>query len=328
MLPTDNIWKLKDAEFEALLDSDALKPQSSTIRFYAPTFMYYRTKHFCACTNEFPTVSVTGNTCALNCRHCGGKVLETMHPALSPKMLFDLGQKLKTDGAKGALVSGGCLPDGSVPIDDFAPVLARFKHELGLTVFVHTGIVSPKTAALLESAQVDAALIDVIGSQQTIQSALNLNVTVQDYAASLQALHAAGIAVVPHIIVGLNNGKLDGEPQAIRIIQENCRPAAVVIIAFMPIRGTQMANTQPPKPIDIAKTAAAARIAFPKTPLLLGCMRPKGKLRAETDVLALKAGVDGIAFPSDAAIEYAKTSGYKIEFSSYCCAQIYRDCHL
>ena len=64
---------------------------------------------------------------------------------------------------------------------------------------------------------------------------------------------------------------------------------------------------------------------FPGTPLILGCMRPKGPARSETDVLALKAGVDAVAFPSEEAIEYAKHKGCKISFSSYCCAQMYMD---
>jgi uncharacterized radical SAM superfamily protein len=250
-----------------------------------------------------------------------------MHPATSPQKLLQLGKKLKTEGAKGVLVSGGCSLDGSVPLDAFAEVLSHFKCELGLTVFVHTGITSPKTARLLKEAEVDAALIDVIGSQKTIQNTLNHNAKVQDYADSLFALDAADMPVVPHVIVGLDNGKLEGEPQALQIIKANCHPAAVVIIAFMPIPGTKMATTTPPKPIDIAKTITAARITFPKTPLLLGCMRPKGKPRTETDILALKAGVDGIAFPTQQALEYAKKAGFSLEFSSYCCAQMYLDCH-
>ncbi len=64
---------------------------------------------------------------------------------------------------------------------------------------------------------------------------------------------------------------------------------------------------------------------FPETPLILGCMRPKGTSRGITDVLALKAGVDAIAFPSEVAVEYAKSKGYKTVFSSYCCAQMYVD---
>jgi uncharacterized radical SAM superfamily protein len=319
------IWNLNPIEFHALLDSGALKPQSRTIRFYAPSFTYYKTKHFHSSTKDFPTVSVTGNGCALNCKHCGGKVLETMHPALSPEALFELGIKLKQDGAKGMLISGGCLPDGSVPLDEFAPVLGQFKRELGLTVFVHTGILKPQTAFALKEAGVDAALIDVIGSQATLQQTFNLNLTVADYVNSLKALAQAELNVVPHVIVGLNRGELDGEYDALKIIAQTTQPSAIVIIAFMPIHGTEMAQTSPPKPIDIAKVAAAARVMFPHTPLVLGCMRPKGKLRAETDVLALQAGVDAIAFPSEEAIEYAKSKSNTVEFSSFCCAQMYLD---
>ncbi len=318
----DDIWRQTDAQLEATLNSGTLRPAGGTVRFYAPSFMYYRSKHYRDVSKEFPTVSVTGSSCALNCRHCGGKVLETMHPAATPAELYGLAMRLKSGGAKGLLVSGGCVPDGSVPLDGFTPVLARLKKELGLTVFVHTGIVKGKTAKALKSADVDAALIDVIGSDYTIKQTLNLNVTVKDYAQSLRAVTQAGLAVVPHVIVGLNNGELDGEAQALRLIAENAVPRAVVIIAFMPIRGTQMASAPPPAPLSIARVAAAARATFPDTPLALGCMRPKGKQRAETDILALKAGVDAVAFPSDAAVEYAKSSGGKVEFSSYCCAQL------
>jgi len=54
-------------------------------------------------------------------------------------------------------------------------------------------------------------------------------------------------------------------------------------------------------------------------------MRPKGAIRGETDVLALKAGVDAVAFPSEEAVKYAETKGFTISFSSYCCAQMYID---
>ena len=318
------VWNLPEDELLNLLDTDVYKPISNTIRFYAPSFTYYKTKHYCSSTIDFPTISITGNSCALNCKHCSGKVLETMHPALTPQELFEVGVKLKKNGAKGVLVSGGCLPNGSVPLDDFMPVLGRFKSELGLTVFVHTGIIKKETAVSLNTAGVDAALIDVIGSAETIAKIYNLKVTVQNYADSLQALQEADLTVVPHVIVGLNEGKLDGELQALQMIQKN-KPAALAIIAFMPIHGTVMAETPPPHPADIAKVAALARQMFPQTPLVLGCMRPKGKYRGETDVLALKAGVDAIAFPSEAAVEYAKSKGYRTLFSSYCCAQIYLD---
>ncbi len=298
--------------------------QKRQIRFYAPSFTYYKTKHFCSSPTDFPTISITGTGCALNCKHCGGKVLATMQPAITPERLFSLCEELKHKGAKGCLISGGCLPDGSVPLKTFAHTIGRVKRELGLTVFVHTGIVNLETAVMLKEAGVDAALIDVIGSQETIDKVYHLNVKVKDYANSLLALQNAGLPFVPHVIVGLNNGKLDGELNALQTISAT-KPSAVVIIAFMPIHGTEMTQVKPPQPLDIARVTASARQMFPKTPLVLGCMRPKGNSRDATDVLALKAGVDAVAFPSEAAIDFAKVQGLDVSFSSYCCAQIFLD---
>jgi hypothetical protein len=198
------------------------------------------------------------------------------------------------------------------------------KRELGLTVIVHTGLVSSATAGELKEAGVDAALIDVIGSEVTMKQVCNLKVTIDDYEHSLNALHTAGLNFVPHVIVGLQNGNLDGELQALKMIAK-FEPSAVVIIAFMPIRGTEMQNVKPPSPQDIAKVIAVARLMFPEIPLALGCMRPKGKHRAETDVLALTAGVDAIAFPSEEAVNYAEVQGLEVAFSPYCCSQIYVD---
>ena len=137
-----------------------------------------------------------------------------------------------------------------------------------------------ETAVSLKEAQIDAALIDVIGSEETIKKTYNLNVTPKDYADSLEALDRSGLNFVPHVIVGLNEGKLDGELEALKMISR-VKPSALVIIAFMPIHGTAMAKTPPPKPVDIAKVASAARLMFPETPLILGCMRPKGAMRAK-----------------------------------------------
>jgi uncharacterized radical SAM superfamily protein len=322
-LSAEAVWHASTKELLELLNAGALAPKPK-VRFYAPSFMYYKTRHYCSSPTRFPTVSVTGTACALNCKHCGGKVLETMHPATTPNTLFALAMKLKQNGALGCLVSGGCTPEGSVPLKPFLPTIEKIKRELGLTVFVHTGIIDAATATALKRAGVDAALIDIIGSDETIKKTCNLNVTAKDYAASLKAMQQAGLNLVPHVIVGLNEGKLKGELDALQMIA-SVKPSALVVIAFMPIHGTAMAQVKPPQPADIAKVTAASRLMFPKTPLALGCVRPKGKRRAETDILALKAGVDAIAFPSEAVIEYAEAQGYALSFSSYCCAQIYVD---
>jgi hypothetical protein len=320
----EKIWGLSESELLSLLDTGNLVPRARKVRFYFPSFAYHKAKHDCSSQAKFPTISVTGNACALDCKHCGGKVLGTMLPAETPAKLFETAEKIKREGAVGCLISGGCLPNGSVPLEQFIPVLGRIKRELGLTVVVHTGIVNTGTAEALKEAEVDTALIDVIGSNETIRQVCNLNVTVNDYEDSLKAPSSAGLHFVPHVIVGLHKGMLKGEFQALKTIRR-FDPSALVVIAFMPIRGTQMENVKPPKSSAIARVIASARVMFPETPLALGCMRPKGKHRAETDVLALKAGADAIAFPSEESIRYAESHGMEVSCSPYCCSQIYVD---
>jgi uncharacterized radical SAM superfamily protein len=318
----ETVWHMSDKDLLNAICDGWFSCRPKRISFYAPSFMYYKTSRYSSSPDDFPTVSVTANSCALECGHCGGRVLETMYPATTSEKLLELCKKLKLRGALGCLISGGCLPDGSVPLRDFIETIGKIKRELGLTVIVHTGVTDFPTAKALRESGVDTALIDVIGSDDTIRSVCRMSATVQDYVRSLEALDKAKINFVPHVIVGLHYGRLKGELQALEIISR-FRPSALVIIAFMPIRDTRMQDVQPSRPVDIARVLLAARLMFPETPLVLGCMRPKGNHRKETDVLAIRAGVDAIAFPAEEAVEFAENEGHKVSFSSLCCSQVY-----
>jgi len=316
-----------DRELEEALTSArriSWKNFGKQIRFYAPSFAYYKTRYFHSSPTTFPTISVTGSSCALNCKHCSGKILETMLSAPTPKGLIEACTELKNKGCVGCLISGGCLPDGSVPLDRFVDAIAKIKRDLGLTILVHTGIIKSSTAKALKKAGVDAALMDVIGSNETIQEIYQLNARVNDYDRSLAALHASGIPTVPHVLVGLHYGRLKGELKALKIISKNS-PSAVVIIAFLPVRGTPMENVVPSSPKEILKVLITARLMLPKTPIALGCMRPKGEHRIKTDMLAVRAGVNAIAFPVEEAIQLAESMSLAVTFSSFCCSQVFRD---
>jgi len=326
-MDAETIWRMPEKEFISMVERGFFPNRLGRIRFYAPSFVYYKTKYFCSSPKAFPSISVTGRFCALKCKHCNGKVLHTMFPALTPKELFNLCLELRDKGAVGCLISGGCLPDGSVPLNKFWNTIAKVKRDLGLTVVVHTGIVDPFTARRLKEAGVDAALIDVIGSDETIREIYQLDVRVDDYDRALRALHQSGIPFVPHVLVGLHYGKLKGEFQALQMISKYA-PSAVIVIALMPIRGTPLENVQPPSPEDVARVLVAARLMLPKTPVVLGCMRPKGKHKTETDRLALRAGANAIAFPTEEAIRLAESMGLEITFSSLCCSQIFNDAKL
>ena len=326
-LDAETLWRMPKKELVQLIESGAFPSRTGKIRFYAPSFVYYKNKYFSSPHDSFPSISITGSSCALKCKHCNGKVLDTMVPALSPEALFDVCAKLKKDGASGCLISGGCLPDGSVPIDRFVDVIAQIKRKLGLTVVVHTGVIDLSTAKLLKSAGVDAALIDIIGSDETIREVYHLDVSVEDYDRSLRAFHEVGIPFVPHVLVGLHYGQLRGELEALKLISKYS-PSAVITIAFMPIRGTPMEKVTPPEPEDIAKILVSSKLLMPDTPIVLGCMRPKGEHRMTTDLLAVKAGVNGIAFPVEEAIRLAESLKLEISFSSLCCSQIFEDIQL
>ena len=323
----ESLLHVDDREFEgALIRARRIswKNFGRQIGFYAPSFAYYKTRYFHSSPTTFPTISVTGSSCALNCKHCSGKVLETMLSAPTSKRLIETCTDLKNKGCIGCLISGGCLPDGSVPLDRFVDAISEIKRNLGLTVLVHTGIIKSSTAKALKKARVDAALIDVIGSNETIREIYQLNARVNDYDRSLGTLRESGIPTIPHVLVGLHYGKLKGELKALKMISKNS-PSAVVIIAFLPVRGTLMENVVPPAPKEIVKVLITARLMLPKTPIALGCMRPKGEHRIKTDMLAVRAGVNAIAFPVEEAIQLAESMGLQVTFSSFCCSQVFRD---
>ena len=294
------------------------------IYFYAPSFIKYENAYFASSPSTFPSISITGSFCSLKCKHCQGKILETMIPAQTPSDLLKVCRRLKDRGCKGCLISGGSLPDGSVPLGRFIKAIAKIKKDLGLKVVVHTGLISLDVATCLREAGVDAALIDIVGSKDTIKDVYHLNAKVEDYEDSLKALHSLKIPIVPHVLVGLHYGRVKGEFKALEIISEYS-PAAIIIIAFMPLKGTIMEDVEPPKPKEVAKVLIAARMMMPSKPLILGCARPLGGHRVETDLLAVRAGVNAIAFPSEEAIQFAESIGLKASFSNLCCSQIYED---
>ena len=294
------------------------------IRFYAPSFTRYQNKSYSAPVNAFPSISITGNSCGLGCKHCQGKLLQTMIPALTPKDLLKVARDLSSKGCGGCLISGGCLSDGSVPLKPFIKILKQIKRETKLTIVIHTGIVKAETARQLADAGVDEVLIDIIGSDETIKDIYRLNTTVRDYEASLESLEAAKIVFIPHVIVGLHYGRLLGEYTALEMISRH-KPQGLVVIALIPIKGTPMETSSPPVPEDIARVIAHARIVMPKTPIALGCMRPVGAHRATTDILAIDAGINGIAFPSEEGIQHAEALGLAASFSPTCCCQVFDD---
>ena len=298
---------------------------SNLIHFYVPGMVHFDTPFYKSNgSHGFPGISVTARSCQLNCEHCHGKLLESMIPATTPQELYDVCVEIRERGSRGCLISGGSLRDGSVPLMDFVPTIRRIKQNLGLKVVVHTGLIYPPLAVALAEANVDAAMIDVIGSKDTIKEVYHLDHDTDSFDHSLSLLEQQNIPTVPHIVVGIHYGKLKGEREALAMILMH-RPAAIVVVALMPLAHTPLEQVMPPSPQEIARVVLAARLSMPSTPLLLGCARPRGTHKVETDILAIKAGVNGIAYPSEEVCNFARDLGLGFGFQQQCCSLLWQD---
>jgi uncharacterized radical SAM superfamily protein len=299
-------WEIRSKNFEP------------TLHISVPSAKTYISDHYKNKRDKFVNISITGTKCELNCEHCKRKLLQSMIPAEDPETLKEIGDALIKKGCTGVLVSGGAESDGMVPLDDCIDSI-RYLKDLGLQVIVHTGLVNEKTARELKSAEVDQVLIDIIGDEDTIKKVYHLDKTPKDFEESLLILKKVGLAMAPHIVIGLNYGKITGEYNALNLITE-IKPEVIVLVVISPIYGTPMHGVKSPPTGDIVKIAAIARIINPYTKLTFGCARPAGPQKNETEKMLIKAGVNSIAYPSDETIDYAHSLGLKTVFKEACCS--------
>jgi len=291
---------------------------------YSPTAYPYEIRnHSQISSHNFVSLSITGTSCSLMCEHCEGRLLKGMDSTITPESLFDRCKEIKSLGGEGVLISGGSDAKGYVPLERFTDTIRRVKSELNLEVVVHTGLVSEETAQGLAEAQIDAAMLDIIGDERVSKDVYHIEDGPRKMRQSLDILESLGVPTVPHVLVGLDYGKLAGEIEALDIIAQG-NPAAVVIIALSPVRKTAMEGINPPSPEDIGRIMTVARLGMKEVPLLLGCARPMGNHKIETDRFAVLSGANGIALISQEGVDLAKEHGLKPIFLDVCCSLAYK----
>jgi len=289
------------------------------IHFYAPGLKGYKTSEYSSAdARRFVSVSVTGGACALQCDHCHGRVLQGMTPLAEGRSLFAVAQEAASRGAQGLLISGGSDKRGRVPLLRHVPDMKRVRRELGLTLRVHPGLPDEETAAALGEVDLDGAMLDIIGAPETIRDVYHLEVPVSEYEAVLERLDRHRVPIVPHIVLGLHYGKMLGEWKALEMIRRH-QPKLLVLVILMPLYGTSMAGVVPPPLPEIEEFFLAARKAFPDVPVALGCARPVGPQKSAIDRLAVDAGFDGIAYPAEGVVSYARDQGRIPLFHDACC---------
>ncbi len=268
---------------------------------------------------SFPSISISGTACALNCRHCNGVYLRFMEGHTKPEGFLAAAKEHMKRGAKGFLISGGCDLDGKMlNLPEFLPAIKEL-HDTGAIIKLHTGFADEKLAADIADS-VDIASMEAVGDNETIQEIFHLNSGVEKYIETFQNLKKAGVKyIAPHIAAGLHYGQLKGEFRALEHLKE-VGPSTISIIVFSPTKGTEMEGVPAPEAEVVEAVVRRARRLFPKTHIILGALRPRGPAtgvdsdkRIAIELAALNGGISGIEMPSASFMEEVKRKGMKIK---------------
>jgi len=319
------IEELEDAPFERSLieacEARAGEVENRPIRFSTPTFKDYTSTELKGCSkNSFPAFSITAGGCALMCDHCQAKILEPMIPATNPEMLEQKVRDLVLmQDLQGFLLSGGSSRRNEIAYERYYPIVEKLKREFPhLRIAIHSALLDEVRAKRMESAGVDTAMMDVIGAEETIRDVYHLDRPVEDFEATLAALCATDMEVVPHIVAGLHYGRIVGEANALDICSRH-GIHALVLVVIMPFYA-KAGTFETPNPADIGGIFLEARQRLPERDVLLGCARPPGMARRTIDAYAVMAGLDGIAFPADGMVAVAEAIGRPFHQEHACCS--------
>lgn len=319
------IEPLEDAAFDSDLVAEmerfGLARRLGPIRFSTPTFRDFNTSEIKGCSrNAFPAFSVTGGACALDCDHCQGKILEPMIAATTPEMLdAKVRDLVALQGLEGFLLSGGSNRRNEIKYEKYYPVIERLKRDFpNMKIAIHSALLDAPRARAMESAGVDTAMMDVIGAEATIREVYHLDRTVDDFEATLAALCATRMEVVPHIVIGLHYGRLLGEATALDICARH-DIASLVIVVIMPFYARE-GTFATPATADVGRIMLSARTRLATRPVNLGCARPPGMHKRVVDAYAVMAGLDGIAFPADGAVAVSEAIGRPYTQAHACCS--------
>lgn len=327
------IEALEDGDFDPILVAEmedlaaGVQPHSRepavprAIRFSTPTFKEYSTSEMKGCgKNSFPAFSVTAGACALDCDHCRAKILEPMIPATSPEILDrKVRDLILLQDLQGFLLSGGSNRRNEIKYEKYLPVVEGIKSDYPhLKIAIHTALLDEPRAKAMESAGVDTAMMDVIGSPETIRDVYHLDRTVDEFEATLAALCSTRMEVVPHIVIGLHYGCILGEANALDICARH-GVHSLVLVVVMPFYA-RAGTFVTPETGDVGRIFIEARRRLPDKHVLLGCARPAGMHKRVTDAYAVMAGLDGIAFPADGAVALCEAIGRPFEQQHACCS--------
>lgn len=264
---------------------------------------------------DFPSISITGDQCALQCPHCMAHPLSCMLCADSPERLITLACELERDQALGFLLSGGYDSKGVLPVGAFLPAIRRIKETTELSINAHIGYPRRDALPSIVDSGIDAYSVNFPMSDRVGRTYFQVENALARFEETVEGLHELGAKrVIPHMLIGL--GDSDEDIKGMRLLSDN-PPESLVVLAFTPIRGTPLEDRAPTESARIIDTIAIARQLMPETKLVLGCMRPRGAVSSE--IYLMRELVDGIVLPAR-SVEKSLQNHLSLERLRGCCA--------
>ncbi len=230
-------------------------------------------------TTPVVPVSVTGDFCPMNCKHCGGVYLK--HMIAVQKM-----EEFAKAGRKVFLISGGMTKDGKIPFDNHYQLLKSLKDKYNLKYNFHIGF--PLEFPEIVDELADVVSIDFYADSVVLREVYGIDRSIED---QLKVITSFKRPVVPHITIGVLCGKITHEYTAIDILSNHFD--RIVLNVFIPTRGTFYESCPVPDLNEVERVFEYAKEKFKV--VFLGCMQPKGSYRIE---LQKRIGfIDGITKP-------------------------------
>ncbi len=306
---------LKEAEYIFYLKDKSELKEILKLAKYIKTRNFKDDVVFYFTGEKFPTISITGYSCKLSCKHCMKNMLKPLHKAMSNEELYNLCKYFYEKNVLGILITGGCEHDATVPVYKYSNAIKKIKENFKYLVVAHTGLIDYEKAKLLVSSGLDGISLDVTAMEEVTEEVYGVRISKTSYKKTLKNFEKAGIKYSsPHVTTGLYYGKLSHELESLKLIRDSIKPTSVVITALMPLKNTPMEKCFV-NVYDVAKVLAIARLMFPDIEIKLGCAHSKGLDRYKIEKLAIEAGVNAIAIPTNKIMQDIKN--YKVQ--NVCC---------
>ena len=193
-------------------------------------------------------VSVTGDWCALRCKHCNAVYLEHMVRVDDMKAFAERGRKT-------FLISGGMTKEGVIPFKSRVEILRDLKREYNLRYNFHIGF--PKTPPECVDDLADVISADFFSSSDVLREVYGIDRRPEEI---LSVLLSFSKPVVPHITVGIMCGELSHEFESLRILSKHFD--RVVLNVFIPTPRTAFERCPPPSIEDVRRVFEEARRVF------------------------------------------------------------------